>query len=80
VHDIADVEAEYPVVGSKVLHSECAPRRDFVFLLDLKLVHLFEGLEGDLEFLLLSHSVLEILPPLFEIESSDGLELNLNID
>ena len=80
MHDVSDVERENPVVRAEVLHSEGAPGRDLELLLDLKLVHFFERLERDLKFLLFSHSILEVVSAIPEIELTDLRELLLDTD
>ena len=80
MHDIANVEAEDPVVVAEVLHAEGAACRDLEFLLNLQLIHLLVGLERDLQPLFLSHPVLEEVATLLEIELADRPELLLNAD
>ena len=80
VHDVSNVEGKDPVVCSVVLHSERAASRDLELLLYLELVHLLERLEGDLEFLLLSHSILEVVSALLEVPLADFEELLLDLD
>ena len=46
----------------------------------MQLVHLFKGLERDLQFLFLSHTILEVIPPLLEVPLADLTELQLNTD
>jgi len=77
VHDVADVKTEDPVIVAKVFHTKGTARGDLELLLDLQLVHLFVGLERDLEFLFLGHAVLEEVPSVFEAELADRAELFL---
>ena len=80
MHDIAYVEAEDPIVCTKILDAERASGRDLVPLLHLQLVHLLEGLERDFQLLLLSHAVLEVISPFFIVKVCYCVELELNID
>lgn len=80
VHDVSNIEGKDPVVCSVVLHSERTASCDLVLLLYLELVHLLEGLEGDLEFLLLSHSILEVVSALLKVPLADLEELLLDLD
>lgn len=78
MHNIADIEGEDPVIGVVVFDSEGAASRDLELLLDLQLVHLLIGLEGNLELFLLRHAVLEEVAPLSEIQLTYLVELFLN--
>ena len=66
MHDVANIEAEDPVIWVEILYSKSASRSYLKLLLVLQFVHLFNGLEGDLESLLLCHSILEVLSSLVE--------------
>ena len=68
MHDVSNVEGEDPVICPVVLDSKSTSCRDFELLLHLQLIHLFKGLERDLELLLLSHPVLEEVSPLLEVQ------------
>ena len=78
MHDVANVEAEDPVVVAEILHAEGATSSDLEFLLNLQLIHLLVGLERDLQPLFLSHPVLEEVATLLEVELADRPELLLN--
>ena len=80
MHDIANVEAEDPVVVTEILHAEGAASSDLEFLLDLQLIHLLVRLERDLQPLFLSHPVLEEVATLLEVELADRPELLLYAD
>ena len=80
MHYVPNIERKDPVIRAIVLHSQRAPGRDLELLLDLQLAHLFESLERYLQFLLLCHSVLEVVPALFEVPLADLEELLLDLD
>ena len=78
MHDVADVEAEDPVVCRVVFHAQSAACRDFEFLLDLKFIHFFESLERNFQPFFLGHTVLEKVPSLLEVQLTDLAELFLD--
>ena len=80
MHDVANVEAEDPIIVAEGLYAEGAAGSDFELLLNLQLVHLFVGLERDLQPLLLCHPVLEEVATLLEVELADRPELLLYAD
>ena len=80
MHDVADVEAKNPVICAEVLDSERTSSRYLVPLLHLELVHLLKGLERYLELLLLSHAILEVVPPFPVVQVCNRVELKLDVD
>ncbi len=80
VHNIANIEAKYPVICPIVLDSQCATCCDLILLLDLQFVHLLKCLERDLELFLFCHTVQEKVSSLPEIHIADLEELFLNLD
>ena len=80
MHDVADVEAENPVISAEVLNSERSSSCYLVPLLHLELVHLLKGLERYLELLLLSHAILEVVPPFPVVQVCNRVELKLDVD
>ena len=71
MHNIANIKAENPVVAAEILDSKSTARLDFEPLLVLQLAHLLESLKRNLEALLLSHPVLEVLATLFTAQLTD---------
>ena len=80
MHDVANVEAKNPVIVAEVLYAEGATGGYFELLLNLQLVHLFVGLERDLQPLLLCHPVLEEVATLLKVELANRPELLLYAD
>lgn len=80
VHNIAYVEAEDPVISAVVLKTEVRARLNFEFFLKLKFVHLLKRLERDLQMLLLSHTILEVVPALLKRQLRYPVELSLDAD
>ena len=67
MHDIADIERKDPIVCRVIFDTKSASGRNLEFLLDLELIHLFEGLERDFEFLFFSHAILEVVPSISKV-------------
>ena len=80
MHYVPNVEWKDPIVSAIVFDSQGATGRDLELLLYLKLIHLLKGLEWDLKFFLLSHSVLEEVPPLSKVQFTYLTKLLLYAD
>lgn len=80
MHDVANVKGKDPVVCVVILDAEGASGCNFELLLHLQFVHLFERLEGDLKFLLLSHPILEEITPFSKVKLRNLRELFLDAD
>ena len=79
MHNVSNVEREDPIIGREILNSKSTASCDLKSLLNLKFVHLFEGLEGNLKLFLLGHTVLEVISPIFEIQFTDLRKLSLDL-
>ena len=80
MHYVTNVEGKDPVVRAVVFDTKGASCGNLELLFYLQLAHLLEGLERNLKFLLLSHSILEVIPSLSEVPLANLQELLLNLD
>ena len=78
MHYISYVKREDPVISSIIFDTKGASSSNLKLLLYLKFVHLFKRLERDLQFLLFSHAILEIVSSLFKVPLTYLTELFLD--